>query len=332
ADKAANTVIRLIGPIFIVLAVSLIGLAVLVYFTVIFPYFYKWEEDYLSSKILYCLGLAFSVYMVICIAFHYCMAVRTKPGGVSNASIGTMEGDDPILQGVFLELEEYQEFPKTCKKCHLPKPERAHHCSVCKKCVLRFDHHCPWIANCVGFFNHRYFLLFMTYLVIGCFYFVIVGWKPFLQSLDIDNEWEWWTPRPYMALTYLLATGIGLSVGGMCSWHYYLILTAQTTVEFYDNQYAKRTARSKGEKRVEREQIIDVDLFDEIPDHIKTFIITELEVGQIVIEYHGDANDDINDVATTFFTTAGDDNTLNNNDAQNEIETDSGLTILGSSS
>ncbi|CAJ0874755.1 16251_t:CDS:2, partial [Entrophospora sp. SA101] len=246
ADKAANTVIRLIGPIFIVLAVSLIGLAVLVYFTVIFPYFYKWEEDYLSSKILYCLGLAFSVYMVICIAFHYCMAVRTKPGGVSNASIGTMEGDDPILQGVFLELEEYQEFPKTCKKCHLPKPERAHHCSVCKKCVLRFDHHCPWIANCVGFFNHRYFLLFMTYLVIGCFYFVIVGWKPFLQSLDIDNEWEWWTPRPYMALTYLLATGIGLSVG-MCSWHYYLILTAQTTVEFYDNQYAKRTARSKGE-------------------------------------------------------------------------------------
>ncbi|CAJ0838422.1 12993_t:CDS:2 [Entrophospora sp. SA101] len=60
--------------------------------------------------------------------------------------------------------------------------------------------------------------------------------------------------------------------------------------------------------------------------------ITELEVGQIVIEYHGDANDDINDVATTFFTTAGDDNTLNNNDAQNEIETDSGLTILGSSS
>lgn len=23
---------------------------------------------------------------------------------------------------------------------HLPKPERTHHCSVCKKCVLKYDH------------------------------------------------------------------------------------------------------------------------------------------------------------------------------------------------
>jgi palmitoyltransferase len=30
-------------------------------------------------------------------------------------------------------------------------------------------------------------------------------------------------------------------------WHYYLVLTAQTTVEFYNNQHAKSKARSKGE-------------------------------------------------------------------------------------
>ncbi|CAG8598495.1 1716_t:CDS:2, partial [Scutellospora calospora] len=184
ADKAANTAIHAVGPVFIVLAIGLIGLAIIVYFTVVFPSFYTWDEDYIWTKIYYYMGLIFSIYMIICIFFHYYMAVRTKPGGVLNAGTGQSESDDPTLQGLFLELEEYQEFPKTCKKCHLPKPERAHHCSVCRKCVLRFDHHCPWIANCVGYFNHRYFLLFMTYLVIGCFYFAIVGWKPFLLSLE----------------------------------------------------------------------------------------------------------------------------------------------------
>ncbi|RHZ45174.1 hypothetical protein Glove_688g39 [Diversispora epigaea] len=184
------------------------------------------------------------------------MAIRTKPGGVLSNTIkdtsnysssgGQLESD-PTLQDLFLELEEYQEFPKICKKCHLPKPERAHHCSVCKKCVLKFDHHCPWIANCVGHYNHRYFLLFMTYLVIGCFYFALVGWKEFLSCLDIDSEWEWWMPRPYMALSFLLAVAIGIALGGMCLWHYYLVLTAQTTVEFYNNSYAKSAAKSKGE-------------------------------------------------------------------------------------
>lgn len=30
---------------------------------------------------------------------------------------------------------------KYCKKCNMPKPSRAHHCSVCNKCVLKMDHH-----------------------------------------------------------------------------------------------------------------------------------------------------------------------------------------------
>jgi hypothetical protein len=34
-----------------------------------------------------------------------------------------------------------------CTKCQAPKPERTHHCSFCKRCVLKMDHHCPWLAN-----------------------------------------------------------------------------------------------------------------------------------------------------------------------------------------
>lgn len=32
-----------------------------------------------------------------------------------------------------------------CSKCLCWKPDRTHHCSVCKRCVLRMDHHCKLI-------------------------------------------------------------------------------------------------------------------------------------------------------------------------------------------
>jgi hypothetical protein len=34
--------------------------------------------------------------------------------------------------------------PRWCKKCGEWKPERAHHCSVSGRCVLRMDHYCLW--------------------------------------------------------------------------------------------------------------------------------------------------------------------------------------------
>ena len=86
-----------------------------------------------------------------------------------------------------------------CKHCRRAKPPFAHHCNICKRCatfcaahapcsalfnmvllkhgcagrcVLRMDHHCPWVNNCIGHCNHRFFVLFVMYLMLGGAYAV----------------------------------------------------------------------------------------------------------------------------------------------------------------
>ena len=46
-----------------------------------------------------------------------------------------------------------------CPRCEVLTTPRSHHCSICDKCVERWDHHCPWINNCVGVRNHCSFFL-----------------------------------------------------------------------------------------------------------------------------------------------------------------------------
>ena len=53
-----------------------------------------------------------------------------------------------------------------CPECMIIKTPRSRHCSICNKCVERYDHHCPWINNCVGIKNHRSFMIFISSLVI----------------------------------------------------------------------------------------------------------------------------------------------------------------------
>ncbi|RYH17586.1 hypothetical protein EON65_28370 [archaeon] len=36
-----------------------------------------------------------------------------------------------------------EQFKKFCRKCKAFKPKRAHHCSICGRCIVKMDHHCP---------------------------------------------------------------------------------------------------------------------------------------------------------------------------------------------
>ncbi|KAF9976684.1 hypothetical protein BGZ73_008081 [Actinomortierella ambigua] len=249
-ENMTDGAIKGLGPILIVLAILLLSLCIVCYFTVYVPYHFQWKEGQgIFANWAYILNTIWSLYIVWGILGNYYLAVVTSPGTVMDG-LNAVD-DNALFQSVLAEMETFTELPPTCKRCHLPKPERTHHCRVCKTCILKYDHHCPWIHNCVGHFNHRYFLMFLTYLSTACMHFVIMGIKPFLLAAEADfdgNSWPYWMDRALVAFAEVLAVAIGLAVGGMACWHWYLALTAQTTLEQYNNTYIRKVCKNKGEK------------------------------------------------------------------------------------
>lgn len=118
-----------------------------------------------------------------------------------------------------------------CKKCQCKKPDRAHHCSTCKRCVLKMDHHCPWLATCVGLRNYKPFLLFLIYTTFFCWVcFGVSAWWIWDAIIVNNSVEESFMPVNYILLSVLSGI-IGLVVGGFTAWHVHLTLKGKTTIE-----------------------------------------------------------------------------------------------------
>mmetsp|Transcript_52564 Transcript_52564/g.127325 ORF Transcript_52564/g.127325 Transcript_52564/m.127325 type:complete len:557 (+) Transcript_52564:146-1816(+) len=153
-----------------------------------------------------------------------------------------------------------------CKKCNIWRPARCHHCSVCDRCVLQFDHHCGWLNNCVGYYNYRHFFLTLTLLTAGCWYGIVILYKPFYEPLKRRLDEYGWKSLLFhgsdddgflgiptfksiihqlrsgtssvedsdviVNIVFLLLAGVGLIQIVFLSYHIAYVCSAMTTLEY----------------------------------------------------------------------------------------------------
>ncbi len=247
---------KAIGPFLILLALGLFGLCAFACFTAVGPtvaptFSLKWWS-------LAVLGL----FVLANVLFNYAACVCTLPGTPQLLLSGPIQ---PSQGAAAPSAAAAAAALPVCNKCDFLKPQRCHHDSVTGDCVLRFDHMCPWMFNSIGHFNYKYFVLFLAWVWAICVYAAALSWHAFIHNVYRKNSaylvvepdmWDspelesllatagefkgvlfpWVTRRQALRLTtlsFVLPMAAGLAVGGLLSWHIYLVLTNQTTVEWF---------------------------------------------------------------------------------------------------
>mmetsp|Transcript_31694 Transcript_31694/g.51144 ORF Transcript_31694/g.51144 Transcript_31694/m.51144 type:complete len:299 (-) Transcript_31694:175-1071(-) len=167
--------------------------------------------------------------LVIGHIFILCPLIVSYVRAVSTTSFIDSRSESDV-EAVSLNWEGKRRF---CHHCNKYKPARAHHCRVCGRCTLRMDHHCPWLNNCVGENNHKFFLLFVGYLLVACAYVLITLWDSFVEALHSDRGVEDFSPAMNLVYTCILCTCIGVALMLFMAFHTMLVLTARTTIEFF---------------------------------------------------------------------------------------------------
>ncbi|KAH3745842.1 S-methyl-5-thioribose-1-phosphate isomerase [Pelomyxa schiedti] len=219
---------RCLGPILVVSVCVLVPLCAWAHFFVTLPW---WGITPWSRFPVSLLFIASNALVAWGIASNYAMAVLVDPGMPPS-----------------IETQSSPKWPR-CKKCKLAKPPRTHHCSVCGRCVLRMDHHCVWVSNCVGFFNHRFFLLFLVYMVTGCAIIASMG-LPIMVTTSGHEYLRDTLKGGFASFVYVLCLSVSFAVLALLLWQVFLLVTNQTTIEFYINSEERQYLKEKGERFV----------------------------------------------------------------------------------
>lgn len=120
-----------------------------------------------------------------------------------------------------------------CFLCRCIKPDRAHHCSVCGKCVLRYDHHCPWTNSCISFTNYKFFVLFLGWALIFCAFVAITSFEYFVLFWQELNGVSSSAPKFHLLFLFFAALMFSISVASLLFYHLFLISKNRTTLESF---------------------------------------------------------------------------------------------------
>uniref|UniRef100_A0A5B7AWB2 S-acyltransferase n=2 Tax=Davidia involucrata TaxID=16924 RepID=A0A5B7AWB2_DAVIN len=210
-----------------------------VYFSTVFVFIDQWFGLRSSPGIMN--AVVFTAVALMCV-FNYSVAIFTDPGGVSSTFVPDIQdAENPIH-----EIKRKSGDLRYCQKCSHYKPPRAHHCRVCRRCVLRMDHHCIWMNNCVGHANYKVFFIFIMYAVIACIYSLVL----LVGSLTNDEKDEQQSEgsfRTVYVISGLLLVPLSVALSVLLGWHIYLILRNKTTIEYHEGVRAMWLAEKGGD-------------------------------------------------------------------------------------
>ncbi|KAK9195882.1 hypothetical protein WN943_004010 [Citrus x changshan-huyou] len=264
------------------LPVSVVVLAIFyIYFTTVFIFIDRWFGLMSSPGLMN--AIVFTVVALMCV-FSYTVAILRDPGRVPADYMPDVEDDqNPMheikrkmdgsvtsndyivvlrvlelhLSGISVVVSLLDKWIdrkgcieggdlRYCQKCSHYKPPRAHHCRVCKRCVLRMDHHCIWISNCVGHANYKVFFIFVLYAVVACIYSMVL----LVGSLTNDSlEDELQTGgsfRTAYVVSGLLLVPLSVALSVLLGWHIYLVFHNKTTIEYHEGVRALWLAEKGG--------------------------------------------------------------------------------------
>lgn len=177
-------------------------------------------------------GYAFSICTVLCL-YCYAACIVTCPGLIPDDADKMwrhVSGNGRWLlpqQPITQEAKRSGE-RRLCKWCAKYKPDRCHHCRVCRTCILKMDHHCPWVANCIGFKNYKYFFLFIFYVNIDLYLVAYGMYGKVGESVEKDV--------PFVQLFNVLfvetlAIFIAVLTSLFFAFHVWLMIKGMTTIE-----------------------------------------------------------------------------------------------------
>lgn len=321
-QAVAEAFIKLIGPLLILLALSIIGLLCFVYFYVIVPKIRVKHQESPYGGWIVAFHTTWVTVLVFNILFNYAYCVCTRNAGtpqydqvvrelaeISDLSYPETPNELQVYKRDFEDrmvlrmqrrreraaeqadaaarkasttsttAKKIKETPlrswmllgpyewSYCNNSHQAKPPRSHFDHVSKSLVLNLDHYCPWMFNAIGYFNYRYFVNFLVFVMIGMAYGAVLLLEPF--SLSQTSAYREYSrhermershlppPTPmmphrdekmYVSLSFMICVAVGVAVSILGGFHIFLTFTAQTTIEFHGNWVSRSKAKRLKQK------------------------------------------------------------------------------------
>lgn len=227
------------NPILQLIYLAIIGTT---YYIIVKTSFSYIPGYYLSEAHRYASFLAIAVGILLFLVTSF-----SDPGTVKADNVSRYLSAYPYDNIIYTEKE--------CPTCKIPKPARSKHCSLCNRCVARFDHHCGWMNNCIGERNTRYFLAFLLWHFLLCIYgtiaigLVLAGRLKELQIVHVltvyygvDNSLrslapyvvQWLLDAHNTQILLMVFMGVvSLLLAGFFAYHANLCLTNTTTNETF---------------------------------------------------------------------------------------------------